>query len=514
MSNRASLIRDKNGRPLYRNGNIRDITERKQAEDALRESESHFRTLADAIPQLCWMANVDGGVFWYNERWYQYTGTKPEQMEGWGWQTIIDPNVLPEVMQRWNTCLSTGEPLDMVYPLRGADSVYRPFLTRVMPVKDDHGRVVRWFGTNTDISEQKQVEEALRNSERLYRAIGEALPYGVWVCDPGGRNTYFSESFLQLIGMTQKQASGFGWTGALHPSDAPRVLGSWQGCVQTGGIWDYECRYRGTDGAWHPILARGVPVRDDSGKIVCWAGINLDIRRLKEAEGALVRSEKLASVGRMASTIAHEINNPLETIGNVVYLALTDEKLPEAARAHLEIAVQELERINHITRQTLAFHRETTAPACVDLRCSIETVMKLFEARLRSRGIRVERRYREVGGITAFAGEIQQVISNLLSNAMDATPDRGRIEFRLSGTTNNRVRFTIADTGSGISPERLARIFEPFFTTKEMYGTGLGLWVTRQIVEKHGAKIQVRSKLGRGTVFSIVFPLARTTEAR
>jgi PAS domain S-box-containing protein len=193
-----------------------------------------------------------------------------------------------------------------------------------MPVKDSNGRVVRWFGTNTDISEQKAVEEALRNSERLYRAIGEAIPYGVWVCDPEGRNTYTSESFLKLLGITQQQCSEFGFSKLLHPEDAQREIPAWKECIRTGGIWDSEARVRSADGKWHPILSRGVPVRDDRGQIVCWTGINLDISRLKDAERALVRSEKLASVGRMASSIAHEINNPLETIGNVVYLAMTD----------------------------------------------------------------------------------------------------------------------------------------------------------------------------------------------
>jgi signal transduction histidine kinase len=308
--------------------------------------------------------------------------------------------------------------------------------------------------------------------------------------------------------MTQQQCSEFGFSKVLHPEDAQHSISGWKECVQSGEIWDVECRFRGVDGKWHPILSRGVPVRNDRGQIVCWTGFNLDISRLKEAERALVRSEKLASVGRMASTIAHEINNPLETIGNVVYLAMTDPEMPPSARAHLEIGVQELERINHITRQTLAFHRETSTPTLIDLRTSVDTVLRLFEARLRSRGISVERNYRDAGCITAFGGEIQQVISNLLSNAMDATPEHGRIEFRLSCTGGGKKRFTIADTGSGISRERLARIFEPFFTTKEMYGTGLGLWVTRQIVEKHGGTIRVRSKSGRGTVFSMVFPVA------
>ena len=134
-----------------------DITKRKQAEEALLQSEHQFRTLANAIPQMCWVANADGGIFWYNQRWYEFTGTTPEQMDGWGWQSVHDPEALPQVLERWKASIATGKAFDMVFPLRGSDGVFRPFLTRGMPVCDQDGKVVRWFGTNTDISEQKRV---------------------------------------------------------------------------------------------------------------------------------------------------------------------------------------------------------------------------------------------------------------------------------------------------------------------------------------------------------------------
>ena len=248
------------------------------------------------------------------------------------------------------------------------------------------------------------------------------------------------------------------------------------------------------------------------------AQLQLEITEHMRAEKALLRSEKLASVGRMASTIAHEINNPLETVGHAVYLALTDPGTSQQAKSYLDLAVKELERVTHITKQTLAFNREDKTPTLIDLRASVDSIVKLYAPRLKSRGITVVKRYAEVECIRAGGGEIQQVISNLLSNSMDATPNHGKIEFRVSrsiGSNGSRlVRFTIADTGSGIPPEQLKQIFEPFFTTKEIVGTGLGLWVTKQIVEKHGATIRVRSKLGRGTVFSIAFPIAEgTTQA-
>jgi two-component system CheB/CheR fusion protein len=150
-----------------------NITDRKRAEEALRKSEEQFRTLADSIPNLAWWANGDGYITWYNRRWYEYTGMTPEQMEGWGWQSVHDPKALPAVMEQWKKSLSTGEPFDMEFPLRGADGVFRPFLTRVMPLKDPSGLVIRWFGTNTDISAIKQAEEALRKSEEQFRSMFE-----------------------------------------------------------------------------------------------------------------------------------------------------------------------------------------------------------------------------------------------------------------------------------------------------------------------------------------------------
>jgi len=162
---------------------FREITDRKKAEMALQESEERFRTLADAIPQLCWTADAAGWIFWYNQRWYEYTGTTPLQMEGWGWQSVHDPEVLPQVLERWQASIATGRPFEMVFPLRGSDGVFRPFLTRVMPLCDPDGNVVRWFGTNTDITEREQVATALRQSEERYRSLFNSMLEGFCIVE-------------------------------------------------------------------------------------------------------------------------------------------------------------------------------------------------------------------------------------------------------------------------------------------------------------------------------------------
>ena len=181
---------------------------REHAEQALRTSEMQFRTLANAIPQLCWIANADGWISWYNQRWYEYTGTTPEQMEGWGWQSVHDANILSKVMERWQVSIATGNPFDMTFPLRGADGVFRPFLTRVMPVCDQDGKVARWFGTNTDISEQQRAEAEIRKTRDLLEMFVRSAPLGLAMFDREMRYVRASDRWLADAGIGDREIVG------------------------------------------------------------------------------------------------------------------------------------------------------------------------------------------------------------------------------------------------------------------------------------------------------------------
>jgi PAS domain S-box-containing protein len=251
---------------------------------------------------------------------------------------------------------------------------------------------------------------------------------------------------------------------------------------------------------------------------VRWVGlIVMDASDRKRSEEALRKTEKLAATGRLAASIAHEINNPLEAITNLLYLLNNHADLQEPARSYVEMAEHEVRRIAEITQQTLRFYRQSTLPARANLAELLDSVLSLHQGRLRNLGIAVERGYDANTSLYCFAGELRQVFANLIGNAIDAMPAGGRLVLRArrsrdwSNPSRLGVRFQIADTGSGMTPEVRKHIFEPFFTTKEATGTGLGLWVSSEIVVKHKGSMRVRShseKLGgsSGTIFELFFP--------
>ncbi len=375
-----------------------DVTEQVLIRREIETREEQFRVLADSIPQLAWMANADGSLTWYNRRWYEYTGTTLEQMEGWGWQSVHDPDILPKVVARYKQSLESGEPFNMMLPLRGADGNFHTFLTLALPVRDSAGNIVRWFGTNTDMETQQKAEAAVR------------------------------------------------------------------------------------------------------------------------------QSEKLAVVGRLASSIAHEINNPLEAVTNLLYLARASAT-NEDTRSYLSSAEHELDRVSQIASQTLRFHKQQSAAAPTDMAELLDSLLTLYRGKLSRNNIDLRLDTRDCPLLICHAGEIRQVLANLIGNALDAMPKGGILRLRVRPVTDWRsgqagIRITVADTGYGMPSETRKRVYEPFFTTKGETGTGLGLWVSAGIVDKHGGSIHVRSKVRseisggdtpsgqNGTVFTVIVPHA------
>jgi PAS domain S-box-containing protein len=268
------------------------------------------------------------------------------------------------------------------------------------------------------------------------------------------------------------------------------------------------------------VLSVGVtisPIRDAKGTIIGASTIARDLTQVKMAEQALRNAEKLAVAGRMAATVAHEINGPLEAVANILFL-LERGELDQTAREFVRAAQEEVKNIGQITKLTLGFHREGEQHGTAEVRASdlIDGILTLYGPRIESLGAAIEKRYDSAGAVTANAGELRQVLSNLIVNATEALATKGdkllihvrdSTEWKAAGRKG--VRIVVADNGSGIPREVRPKLFEPFFTTKGEKGTGLGLWVSRSLVEKHSGRLQVRSMPGVGTAFSIFLPASR-----
>jgi PAS domain S-box-containing protein len=326
-----------------------DFSDYKRAEEALRASEEQFRNLANAIPQLCWTANADGWITWYNERWYEYTGTTPEQMEGWGWQSVHDPSALPSVLERWKDSIATGNPFDMVFPLRGADQVFRPFLTRVMPVKDADGKVVRWFGTNTDISERQQAEEQLKKLNRTLKALSNSNQAILHATD--------EPTFLELVCrvITSDCGHAMVWIGIAEDDEQKTVRpvahsGFEEGYLETLRVtWDESEHGRGPTGTairtGQPSMCRNMltdpvfaPWREDAIKRGYASSLVIPLMEQDKAWGALTiysREPDAFSIGEVE--LLHELAGDLEF--GIQTLRL------RAARAQAEEALRESEEL-------------------------------------------------------------------------------------------------------------------------------------------------------------------------
>ena len=256
------------------------------------------------------------------------------------------------------------------------------------------------------------------------------------------------------------------------------------------------------------------PVFASDGSVQAISAASLEVTQQKKAESALIQSEKLAAVGRLASSISHEINNPLESVTNLLYLISLRDDLSPPVREYVGVAQAEIARVSQITTQTLRFHRQTARSTQVTAAQLVEPVLNLYRGRMFNAGIAIETRFTSATAVLCLENEVRQVLTNLIANATDAMRTGGRLVLHAHDATDHAtgvrgIRITVADTGQGMSPETRARIFEPFFTTKDLNGTGLGLWISAEIVQRHHGRLSVRSSqhpVHHGTVFALFLP--------
>jgi len=506
-----------------------------------REHDRQLATVLAALPVAVYIADADGNLLQANPAAAKLWGTDMPLVAaaqfhpylGWAADT-------GEPLQPGDWALSRavhrGEAVvDQEVDIETFDGARKTILASALPVRSADGRIAGGVAVNVDITHRKRMERDLSEAKELvetrlaqFHATINSMTEGVCFFDAQGEAALVNDAFFRIYGFgpeclpessrkMRSLLSAYDLDGHFVPHSEWPVFAALRGEV----VRHRELRVRRIDNAREVIVRHNAaPVRDSSGKPVMAVVTLEDVTAMKQAEEALVRSEKLASVGRMAATVAHEINNPLAAVMNTLFLARGAVDSSESVRRYLELADAELKRIAHITRQALGFYRESTRPADTSVCAVLDSAVDLLKSKIKSKHVKIEKQYQDTPPVTAIPGELRQVFSNLLANSLDAVDDNAIIKLRVScsrlGCNGRRcVRVTVADNGRGIGASTLPHIFEPFFTTKESIGTGLGLWVSKQIVEKHGGSVRVHSRTDsrrRGTAFSVFLPVAAATQ--
>ena len=424
------------------------------------------------------------------------------------WAPRVDPADWPRVQQNMEEGEQSGS-MEFEYRYHHPQFGMRWFYCKG---RRRYGET-RMLGILQDVTARKKADQASQWLAAIVASSDDAIVSK----DLNGIVTSWNAGAERIFGYSAQEMIGRPITTIIPPELQQDEVMILQTIARGERIEHFETVRMNRNGERLDVSLTISPVKDEMGRIVGAAKIARDITQHKKAERALRTTERLASVGRLAATVAHEINNPLEAVTNLVYLAKTSAVKKEVVE-YLDAAEEELERVSHMTKQTLGFYRETTGMAQVRLGDLVTSLVSMFSSRARNKGVELLHEMNSDPEIQAVRGEIRQLIANLLSNSIDAVGPGGRVCIRVSaardwgGDEGEGVLLSVGDNGPGIPRRVRDSIFEPFFTTKKDVGTGLGLWVCKNIVEKHGGSIRFRTATSphrNGTVFSVFLPLGQ-----
>jgi PAS domain S-box-containing protein len=495
---------------------VLDLTERKRAEEALRESERSARSAIDGIAGLIVVLDPNGEVEAVNRQVLEYFGRSLEWLKNCGTNDTMHPEDLPRIVEIFQRSIATGTPFHYELRLRKFDGEYRWFDTRHVPIRDDSGRIARWYVLATDIEDRKRAEHASRS------AI-DGIAGLVAVMAPNGELETVNRQIIEYFGRSPEELKDWGSStnDAVHPEDLPRIVELFKSAMASGIPFNFELRMRRFDGEYRWFDNRGVPIRDDSGRIARWYLLLTDIEdrtralaKLEQMQSDFAHVNRVSMMGELAASLSHEITQPIASARNNARAAqnFLDRQPPDLSevREALGCVVGDTDRAGDIVDR-IRDHIKKAPPRKehFDLNEAINEVIILGRSAVIRNGVSVQTRLSE--GLFPVHGDrvqLQQVVLNLLLNAVEAmgSVEAAPRELLISTKQDHRgVLVAVHDSGPGIDPSHLDRVFDAFYTTKSS-GTGMGLSICRSIIDAHGGRLWAEAKEPRGVIFQFTLP--------
>lgn len=484
-------------------GTVLDITETIRTQQKIKESEELFSTFGNNIQNLAWIAKGDGNIFWYNQRWLDYTGRTLEEMKDWGWQKVHHPDHVDHVVEVSKKLWVTNEPFELTFPLRRFDGEYRWFLTRGVPITDENGNIYRWIGTNTDITDQKEYIKKIEESEERFRSLAQTLPQLVWVTDEKGNAEFASYRWKEYSGVDPEGENE--WNSIVHPEDIEGINKAWMDSLKTGEIFQADVRLKSKEGNYRWFTVRGVPVLNKKYNIVKWVGAYTDIHEQK------VREEKK---DEFISVASHEMKTPLTTAKaylQMLELSLDDNN--EEVTLFVKKANQSINSLTQLISELLDVSKIQLGKlnykmSTFDFNELIDDTVESIK--LTSPKFTIIKTGQVYNQVSADKERIQQVLINLLNNAIKYSPSESQV-FITVEQEEDTIKVAVEDKGIGISKQSLPKIFDKYYRVEDhadhIQGLGIGLYISFEIIQRHHGRLWAESELGRGSTFYFTIPI-------
>lgn len=508
---RATPVKDSSGKIYKWIGTNTDIHEQKISQET-------SRLIIETIPQGIWRTNPDGSADYFSKQFYRLVGYQPEEFLGWGWSEVIHDDDRQRVIKEWDRCRQEKIPVSIDFRIKMKDGNYRWFLSLGNPLFDSNGVIQKYYGTWTDIHEEKLIQELLKENEEKFKTITNAMPQMVWSTLPDGFHDYYNQRWYEFTGVPVGSTDGEGWNDMFHPEDQERAWNNWRHSLETGEPYQIEYRLKHYSGVYRWTLGRALPLRNSSGKIIRWMGTCTDIHDQKELQGSLENA--VSSRDEFLSIASHELKTPLTSLKLQTQVFLKamakgreDYLRPEKITDLVVTVDRQVTKLNRLVDDMLDVSRIQSGKLAIrkqalELDKLVEEIITRMQDHILEKGYPVPE-INKTGSITGVWDQerIEQVITNFLTNAI-RYGDRKKFFISLEHK-DGIAKFSTTDQGIGISPENKSRIFDKFeraINANDVSGLGLGLYISRKIIEAHGGAIWVDSELGKGSTFTFTLP--------